>query len=141
MIAERRSTILVSYICWLIVMALSFLALVSARELGLALLAIYEVDIKIVGLIDKIGFFGFGVVGLAVIVLSEGYLRNGARTGRLAERCGLLFGILLLCLFVTDGVRYLLPGLVDAARPNGIQVCVDLILGGLCIGLFRRLRR
>lgn len=140
MAEERGVSILISYVCWVLVMALAFLVLVSARELGLALLAIYEVNVKVVGLIDKLVFFGFGVVGLSVIILSEGYLRNGVRAGRLAERCGLLFGVLLLSLFVVDGARYVLPGLVDSARPNGIQVCVDLVLGGLCMGLFRRFR-
>ena len=68
-------------------MVLGFLALVSGRELTLTLLAVWQVDLKIVGLIDKVVFFFFGVVGLCIIVLTEGYLRTGAKRAKLPERC------------------------------------------------------
>jgi hypothetical protein len=120
---------------------LGFLNLVSARELALSILALGEVDVKVVNLLDKLIFFGFGVVGLAVIILAEGYFRNGVQSGRLFERVGLVFGIGLLCLFVFDGLRLVIPGIVDAARPGVIQTFVSLSLGLWCFGMGYRRRK
>ncbi|MBT5830994.1 MAG: hypothetical protein HOH77_12475, partial [Candidatus Latescibacteria bacterium] len=77
--------IVLIYLCWMLAMVLGFLALVSGRELTLTLLAVWQVDLKIVGLIDKVVFFFFGVVGLCIIVLTEGYLRTGAKRAKLPE--------------------------------------------------------
>lgn len=132
---------LAHYVCWVIAMVLAFLVLVSVRELGLSILAVSGVDVKVVALIDKVGFFGFGVVGLAVIILTEGYFRTGAKSGRLTERIGLVFGIELLCLFVFDGGRLLMPGIIDSARPDVLQTLLHLVIGGLCLGLYRRQKK
>jgi len=128
-------------VCWVIAMVLAFLDLVSARELGLAILAVSGVNIKVMALIDKVGFFGFGVVGLIVIILSEGYFRTGVNKGQLSERIGLVFGIELLCLFVFDGGQLLMPGIIDSARPGMIQTVLHLVIGGLCLGLYRRQKK
>ncbi|MDP6037627.1 MAG: hypothetical protein QGG64_03685 [Candidatus Latescibacteria bacterium] len=129
------------FACWMIAMVLAFLSLVSARELGLSVLAVSEVDVKVVALIDKVGFFGFGVVGLTVIILAEGYFRTGVKNGQLVERIGLVFGVELLGLFVFDGARLLMPGIIDAARPGVIQTFLHLAIGGLCLGLYHRQKK
>ena len=116
------------YVCWLLAMVLGFLFLVSGRELLLAVLAIQQVDLKVVGLIDKLVFFVMGVIGLCVIVLSEGYLRAGAKKAQLIERMGLVFGVELLALFVFDLGRLLVPDVADAARPGVVQTMMSLFL-------------
>ncbi|MBT3603924.1 MAG: hypothetical protein HN521_12740, partial [Candidatus Latescibacteria bacterium] len=40
--------IVLIYLCWMLAMVLGFLALVSGRELTLTLLAVWQVDLKIV---------------------------------------------------------------------------------------------
>lgn len=137
----RSIYIALGYLCWILAMVLGFLILVSARELGLAVVAIQEVDIKLVALIDKIGFFAFGVVGLVIIILTEGYFRTGVLRGILAERVSEVLGIGLLSLCVLDAVRLVLPGLIDRARPGVAQTALSLILGGLCVWFCRRVRR
>ena len=129
------------FISWLIAMALGFLDLVSVRELGLSALALAKVDFKVVALLDKLGFFVFGVVGLVVILLTESYFRNGVRSGLLLERVGLVFGVQLLCLFLFDGGRVLMPGITEAARPGAVQTLMSLALGLWCFGLGYRRRK
>jgi hypothetical protein len=124
------------YVCWMLAMVLGFLALVSGRELVLMVLALQQVDLKIVGLIDKIVFFFMGVVGLCIIVLSEGYLRTGAKRAQLAQRIGLVLGIELLALFLFDVGRLLVPDIADAARPSVIQAVMSLGIGGVCVWVF-----
>ena len=136
----RGIHVALGYLCWVLAMILGFLLLVSARELGLAVLAIQNVDIKLVALIDKIGFFGFGAAGLVIVVLTEGYFRTGVRRGLLAGRASGVLGIGLLILFGLDAARLKMPGLVDAARPGVVQTALSLILGGLCVVVNRRLR-
>jgi len=129
------------YLCWLLALVLGFFALVSGRELILTLLAVQQVDIKVVGLIDKVVFFFIGVVGLVIIVLSEGYFRTGAKKSRFAERIGLVFGIELLALFVFDGVRLLIPDVALAARPSVIQTLMSLVIGILGVWVYRKRKR
>ena len=124
------------YVCWLLAMVLGFLFLVSGRELLLTVLAIQQVDLKVVGLIDKLVFFVMGVIGLCVIVLSEGYLRAGAKKAQLIERMGLVFGVELLALFVFDLGRLLVPDVADAARPGVVQTMMSLVIGGLGLWVF-----
>ncbi|MBT4138848.1 MAG: hypothetical protein HOE48_13095 [Candidatus Latescibacteria bacterium] len=126
--------IVLIYLCWMLAMVLGFLALVSGRELTLTLLAVWQVDLKIVGLIDKVVFFFFGVVGLCIIVLTEGYLRTGAKRAKLPERIGLVFGMELLALFLFDAGRLLVPDVTEAARPSFIQAMMSLVIG--CVGLW-----
>jgi len=119
------------YMCWLLAMVVGFLALVSGRELLLMLLAVQQVDLKVVGLLDKLVFFVMGVIGLCIIVLSEGYLRTGAYKARLTERIGFVFGVELLALFVFDLGRLFVPDVADSARPEVIQTGMSLVVGGL----------
>jgi len=126
------------YVCWLLAMVLGFLFLVSGRELLLTVLAVQQVDLKVVGLIDKLVFFVMGVIGLCIIVLSEGYLRAGAQKAQLIERIGLVFGMELLALFVFDFGRLLVPDVADAARPGGVQTMMSLVIGGLGLWVYRK---
>ena len=129
-VISARQFILI-YTCWVLAMILGILALVSAREWGLSLLAVQKVDLKLVGLVDKIVFFFMGVAGLCIIVLSEGYFRTGAKRGQLAQRIGLVFGLELLAMFFFDAGRLLMPDIVDAARPGLTQTAMNLLIGAL----------
>jgi len=129
---------LIYFFCWLIAMVLGFLDLVSVRELILSVFALIDLDLKVVGLLDKLGFFGFGVIGLTVIILTEGYFRSGVSSGNLFERVCLIFGVQLLCLFVFEGGRLVIPGIVDVARPSIIPTVMNLTIGLLCLAVWRR---
>jgi hypothetical protein len=131
------------YMCWVLAMVLGFLALVSGRELLLTVLAVQQVDLKVVGLIDKLVFFVMGVIGLCIVVLSEGYLRTGAKKGQIVGRIGLVFGVELLALFVFDLGRLLVPDVADAARPDVTQTVMSLVIGGLGLWVYwkRRIKK
>lgn len=129
------------YLCWLLALVLGFLALVSGRELILTVLAVQQVDLKVVGLIDKIVFFFIGVVGLVIIVLSEGYFKTGAKRSRLAERIGLVFGLELLALFIFDGARLLVPDVAEGVRPSVIQTLMSLVIGTLGVWVYWNRRK
>ena len=128
------------YACWILAMVLGFLALVSGRELVLTILAVQQVDLKLVGLADKVVFFFMGVVGLVIIVLSEGYFRNGVKRSSLTGRIGLVFGLELVVLFLFDVGRLLVPDVAAAARPDVLQTLMSLLVGSLCLFLFWKRR-
>ncbi|MCZ6636411.1 MAG: hypothetical protein O7G87_23675 [bacterium] len=141
---EERKLNLLNYvgylICWVIAMGLGFLDLVSIREVALGLLAVGEVNVKLAALVDKIGFFFFGVIGLVILILSEAYYRVGLHKGILLVRFGLVTGIELLTLFVCDGILLMLPGLSEGARPGGLKVIVELVTGVVGVALFLKRR-
>ena len=128
------------YLCWFLAQVVGFLALVSGREWVLAVLAVSEVDVKVVGLIDKVVFFLMGAAGLSIIVLSEGFLKTGARKARLLGRIGLLFGLEFLALFAFDLGRFLLPNLSEAARPELVHSLAALAMGGAGLLVYWRKR-
>ena len=138
---ERVFPYLLCYVFWVISMVLGFLDLVAARELGLALLAVAGTDLKLALLMDKVGFFLFGVAGLVIIILSESYYRRGIAHRRLVERFGLMTGVELLFLFLCDGGVLLVPGLARGARPDFGVVGAELVFGFLGLFFFFRARR
>ena len=141
---KRVFRYLLCYVFWVISMALGFLDLVAARELGLDLVAVAGVDLKLVSLIDKAGFFLFGVAGLVIIILTEVYYRKGIVHQRLVERFGLVTGVELLFLFVCDGGILLVPGLARETRPGFGAIGAELVFGFLGLFYFfwaRRFRR
>ena len=141
---EERKLNLLHYVgyllCWVIAMVLGFLDLVTVREVALGLLAVGEVDVKLAVLVDKIGFFFFSVFGLVILTLSEAYYRTGLHKGILSVRFGLITGIELLTLFVCDGILLMLPGLSEGARPGGLKVIVELVIGIVGVALFLKHR-
>lgn len=141
---EERKLNLLHYVgyllCWVMAMVLGFWDLVTIREVALGLLAVGEVDVKLAALVDKIGFFFFGVIGLVIFTLSEAYYRAGLHKGILLVRFGLVTGIELLALFVCEGILLMLPGLSEGARPGGLKVIAELIIGFVGIALFLKRR-
>lgn len=137
----NRATIYLSgYLLWTVTLILGFYILVATREVGLALLAVAEMDLKLVALMDKIGFFLFGLAGLALIILTEAYYRNGIVTQRLRERFALVTGIEELLLFLCHGMLMLIPGLSAGVKPDAIQVGAELVIGILGIVSWRWIR-
>ena len=138
---KRVFSFLLCYGFWILTMVLGFLALVGGRDLGIAVFALFSANLKLAILVDKVGFFFFGVLGLAIIVLSEGYYRQGVQKGLLPERFGLVLGMELLFLTGCHGTLLLLPGLDPAVRPNFWMVMSEGTIGFLGLSVFFRARR
>ena len=113
---ERRGSIL-SYICWVIVLAIGFLDLVYIREVFVSTMVVMEIDKKLLLLVDKVGFFFFGAVGLLIILLTEPYFRIGWRKRLLGVRFWKILAIEFASLSVLWSILLVLPGLVEPARP------------------------
>ena len=113
---ERRGSIL-SYICWVIVLAIGFLDLVYIREVFVSTMVVMEIDKKLLLLVDKIGFFFFGAAGLLIILLTEPYFRLGWRKRLLGVRFWKILAIEFASLSVLWSTLLALPGLVEQAKP------------------------
>lgn len=120
-------------------MVLGFYDLVSLRDVGMSLFALVGASMRLAALVDKVGFFFFGVLGMVIVVVSEAYYRKGARSGCLMERF-LTVTVAQLIVITSCGVilRTLL-GLTSAARTPAWIVATSAALAALSHALARRL--
>ena len=136
---EERPGSIRPYVCWLFVLGLGFYDLVFLREVVISVLIVMGVDPKVLLLLDKVGFFFFGVLGLLIILLTEPYLRKGWQQRCLIRRLLILAVLGFGSLSVTWAMLMALPGLVDAARPSLLDLVTATALLTVSAVLFSRL--
>ena len=110
-------------------MAVGFACLVYIREAVLGVAAVSEASRNFVILLDKVGFFFFGVAGLLVILITEPYYRLGLQKRCLAERFALISGAELLVLGGCGIFLHALPGLSPNVLPKVWVVGIELAIG------------
>ncbi len=135
---EERSWSVRPYLCWVIVLGLGFYNLVYVREVLLSILVVFGTDTKLLLLVDKLGFFFFGVIGLLIILLTEPYFRIGWRKGRLAVRFWKVVALALACLSLLFSILLGLPGLSDEARPSIPMLAVAAALLAITAALYKK---
>ncbi len=139
---DERSGSWLPYVCWVIVLALGFYNLVYVREVFVSILVVSGIETKFLLLVDKVGFFFFGVIGLLIILLSEPYFRNGWRKGLLAVRFWKIVALALACLSISWSILLGLPGLAEEARPSISRLTAVAALLTITAALYRKhLRR
>ena len=139
---NERSGSILPYACWVVFLALGFYNLVYAREVIVSILIVLEIDPKLFLVVDKVGFFFFGVIGLLIILLSEPYFRKGWQKELLGVRFTKVLALAFACLSVSWAVLLGLPGLAEEARPSIISLAAAAALLTITSALYRRqLRR
>ncbi len=113
---------------WCVTMVLGFVNLVMLREVGLAAIALVGATAPVAALADKIGFFLFGVCGLAIIILSEAYYRKGVEKGALARRFLTVSVWQLLAIAGCGLFLRWLPDLAEAARTPMWVIVASLVV-------------
>jgi hypothetical protein len=81
---------------------------------------------------ERFYMVGAGLIWLALMVISESYLRRGVRRGLLWERFARIFGVELLMLFVADAVLFVLQGAWGSLL-RWLILAVELGLGIGCV--------
>lgn len=135
---NERSGSILPYVCWVVFLALGFYNLVYAREVIVSILIVLEIDPKLFLVVDKVGFFFFGVIGLLIILLSEPYFRKGWRKGLLAVRFWKVVALAFACLSVSWAVLLGLPGLAEEAKPSIFRLAVAAALLTITTALYRK---
>lgn len=134
---KRLFPYLVCYIFWIISMYLGYHDLEALRALGgLILGQVLGTDLKVLMLIDKIGIFLFGAVGLVIIVFTEAYYSKGIVSKNLFERFGLVTGIEFLVLFVCDGIILLMSESRKEVNTSLVVFWTEFLVGVIGISFF-----
>jgi hypothetical protein len=135
---EERPGSILPYVCWVVVLAVGFMDLVYVREVFVSMMVVIEMDKKLFLLVDKVGFFFFGVAGLLIILLTEPYLRIGWRKHLLEVRFWKILAVEFASLSVLWAIMLALPGLADHARPPLGQFSILAALLVVSAALFFR---
>jgi len=81
---------MLSFLLWLISLALVILDVFVARGLLMRIAGLTRWNMWVLGAIDRFGFFIIGIVGFCFALFFEYYYRRGAKKGLLWKRFGIV---------------------------------------------------
>ena len=135
----------IAYLMWVVVMGLGLWFFVISRNGFLDILALYARGSVTRGwqtsFYDKVFSLALGLLWLAVMIVTERYLRRGVQQGDLIRRVAQVVGPELLLVFAADLGLLVLQGVGSANWLRWVVLGGEVVGGVLLLLYARSLRR